>query len=146
MSIELSKDNRERYSLFTIAYFLGLIWFDLIWNDNMIDLRFCTGKEITDSYRSDLLDEIVPQWKFELCLHSCVHEIYNYRVKNVTDSPLFYNNKEENDTIMIKLLPHDQNQFICIHQPRISLRDFMPPNKSTCLNQYNMDYNLLTQI
>lgn len=100
---------------------------DLIWNDKMTDLKLCSRKVIKqlENFDNHLLDKVIYQCKFELCSPDCINEIYNYKVKDVTDLPSFYDEGIDNDTIIIKLLPQDQDEFTYIHQPKISFNDLL---------------------
>ena len=61
---------------------------------------------------------------YESCLPNCIQEIFSYDIKDVTDSPSFINEKPNRDTIIIKILPKDTDEFTYIHQPKISRNDF----------------------
>ena len=101
--------------------FIGI---DLVLNDGFDDKKMC-GKDELENFDDIFFGQIVPQCKYELCLPDCTHEIYKYEVKDVTESPTFIDNKIENDTILINILPQEVDEFTYIHQPKILLNDLI---------------------
>ena len=112
--------HKKMFNLYNCC-FVGM---DLIWNDQITDLRLCSINE-TKPENVKMLSQIVYQCRFQLCPPDCIHEIYNYKVKDVTDSPSFYDDKIDNQTIVIKLLPQKADEFTYIHQPKIPTNDLL---------------------
>ena len=95
---------------------------DIILNDEFDDKRLCNYKQMI-KLDFNSLRNLTKRCKNEICLPDCTYEIYNYEIKDVTDSPSFFNEKVENDTITIYLLPQNSDEFTYIHQPKITRND-----------------------
>ena len=103
---------------------------DLTLNDQFENIRLCNANEILDvKYQYQLQFDIVKwtiQCRSESCLPNCIQEIYNYEIKDVTDSLKFFrHNTIKNDTITINILPVNAEEYTYIHQPKISWNDLM---------------------
>ena len=103
-------------------YNCSFIGIDLILNNGFDDKKMCGVNETLD-FDFFFFAEIVPKCKTELCLPSCKEEIYSYEVKDVSDSPTFINEKIDNETIIINILPRDVEEFTYVHSPKISRND-----------------------
>ena len=101
----------------------SLVSMDVIVNEEFSEKRMCRMMDLTLRYKPDLIISAISRCGFELCLPDCIQEIYNYEIKDVTDSPSFINEKLNDDTIIIKLLPQDADEFTYIHQPKLSRND-----------------------
>ena len=98
---------------------------DITLNDQFENIKLCNATEII---RFNLFDIGVwmNQCKFKSCLPDCIQEIYNFEIKDVTDSPmLFKDNAINNDTIIMNILPVNGEEYTYIHQPKISWNDLM---------------------
>ena len=101
--------------------FFGL---DMIMNDIFSEKRLCNDSEARKFDRI-WFNHLVKQCKHQLCLPDCVQEIYKYEIKDVTDSLAFHYEIIPNDTIIINILPVNNDEFTYIHQPKISRNDFI---------------------
>ena len=103
---------------------------DITLNDQFQNIRLCNASEILHTkHQSQLqLDSFkwTTQCKSKSCLPDCIQEIYNYEIKDVTDSLMFFRRKAiNNDTIIMNILPVNGEEYTYIHQPKISWNDLM---------------------
>lgn len=95
---------------------------DLLFTDTFIqEKRLCNDKE-TLQFQEIWFDSMIKQC-ISQCTPECVKKIYNYKIKDVTDSPSMINDEIDNNTIIMKLLPKDSDEYIYIHQPKITRND-----------------------
>ena len=97
---------------------------DVILNEEFSEKKMCKKHDL------DKLDviwflKVYNECENEVCLPNCIQEIYNYKITDVTESPSFINNRPNNDTIIIKILPDDEEEFLYNHQPKISINDLL---------------------
>lgn len=97
---------------------------DLMFNDVFNDGKMLCNDNVTFIFDATWLFSIIDQCKTK-CSPNCIKEIYNYEIKDVTDSPSMIHHKIDNNTIIIKLLPKDTEQYTYVHQPKITRYDFM---------------------
>ena len=95
---------------------------DVIFNEEFSEKRACIAEDWMQ-FSYTIFDNIFNKCRYEFCLSNCIQEIYSYEIKDVTDSPSFINDKPNNDTIIIKILPQDVDEFTYIHHPKISRND-----------------------
>lgn len=95
---------------------------EVILNEEFSERRICTVDDLIELNMS-WSEIILNKCTHELCLPDCIEEIYEYKIKDVTDSPSFINDKPNNHTIIIEILPQDDDEFTYIHQPKIPRND-----------------------
>ena len=95
---------------------------DVVFNEEFSEKRMCIVNDWMDLNYTEFLNTL-NKCRYKLCLPNCIQEIYSYEIKDVTDSPSFINEKPNNDTIIIKILPQDADEFTYIHHPKISRND-----------------------
>ena len=95
---------------------------DVVLNEEFSEKRMCI---VNDWIRFNYIEfqNTFKKCRYELCLPNCIQEIYSYEIKDVTDSPSFINEKPNSDTIIIKILPQDADEFTYTHYPKISRND-----------------------
>ena len=97
---------------------------DLLFTDTFIqERRLCNYKETVDM-DTEWFFSMVKQC-FHQCTPECIQKVYNYKIKDVTDSASMMNDKIDNNTIIIKLLPKDNDEYTYIHQPKITRSDLL---------------------
>ena len=94
----------------------------MVLNNGFDDYKMC-GVNETWNFDLFFLRQIVPKCQNELCLPSCTEEIYEYEMKDVSDSPTFINEKIDNSMITINILPRDAEEFTYVHSPKITKND-----------------------
>ena len=97
---------------------------DVILNQEFSEKRMCKKNDL-DKFDVIWFLEVYSSCGNEVCLPSCNQEIYNYETTDVTESPSFINDRPSNDTIIIKILPDDEEEFLYVHQPKISTNDLL---------------------
>ena len=95
---------------------------EVILNEEFSERRICTINDLIE-FNMTWFEIVLNKCIHELCLPDCIEEIYEYKIKDVTDSPSFINDKPNNHTIIIQILPQDDDEFTYIHQPKIQRND-----------------------
>ena len=95
---------------------------DVVLNEEFSEKRMCIANDWIEINYTEYLN-IFKKCEYELCFPNCIQEIYRNEIKDVTDSPSFINEKPDSDTIIIKILPQDADEFTYIHHPKISRND-----------------------